>query len=142
MKKKLIREENLKSCEVQIVAKRYARNPESFKTESAYFSVIGTFKIDPNKRYRNWSLVKIVRPFKMSFMRESGMKTVIALFDGQQTTILKPTQKMQFGVDFETTEPKRITMKEAKELLDSGAYLCELSGDTDLTSLPIAKFSK
>jgi len=139
-------ERNLKTCVVEFVGKRYARNPESFKPEYAFFHLTGTFSIEPNKRFESWTLTKIIRPYRFTWMSEPSVKTVIGLCDGEQTIILNPCGEMQYGVNLEFSEAKRITAKEAQTLISQGAKVVELDPNSDGIAkgdgLPFARFSK
>ena len=139
---KAIIERGLKTCTLQIIGKRYAVNPETLKPMSALFSLVGTFSIEETKknRYREWSFTKIVRPYRFSWMNDFAVKTVISLTDGKSTQIIKPTQNFDSGVEFEITEPKKITAKEAQVLIDLGASVYELDENDNLKGLAIVKF--
>jgi hypothetical protein len=143
---KAIIERGLKTCTIQFVGKRNATNYENGKPISILFSMVGTFSIEPNKRFREWSFTKIVRPYKFTWMQEFGVKTVILLCDGSQTQVLNPKSEMQYGVNFEISEPKRISAKEAQTLIERGAKVVELDPNSDEfmkgDGLPITRFSK
>ena len=139
---KSTKEKDLKLVKVQIVGKRHNVNPDTLKTMSAFFSMEGTFTIEEtkNKRYRDWSLIKIVRAQKFSWDSDFRMVTRVLLTDSFSTFIINPSQEMPNGVEFETTIPLRITSKEAQALIDSGAYVFELDENDNLKSLALARF--
>jgi hypothetical protein len=143
---KAIIERDLKSCTIQLVGKRSARNPDTYKPESAFFSMVGTFSIENNKRFREFSLIKIIRAFRFSWQKEFGVKTVIFLTDGEITFKLDVTENQEFGVNFEMTNPVRISTKEAVDLISKGARVVELDPNSDSIfkgeGLPIARFGK
>jgi hypothetical protein len=139
---KSTKEKDLKMVRVQIVGTRHNVNPESLKSMKAFFSMEGTFTIEEtkNKRYRDWSLIKIVRAQKFSWDSDFRMVTRVLLTDSYSTQIINPSQEMPNGVEFETTIPRRITPKEAQTQIDSGAYIFALDENDNLKSLATARF--
>lgn len=81
-----------------------------------------------------------VRPYRFTWMREISMKTVVSLFDGSQSFVVKPDETMQVGIEFEKTEPKKITQKEAQQFVSKGAYIFELTEDDKLEGVAVVKF--
>jgi len=141
-KPKAVITRNVKICTVQFLGKRYAINPDSLKTMSAFFHMTGTFTIDPNKKYSGWSLTKIIAPKRFTWDTTFTMRTRVYLHDDAQQTIpLDPTTPMENGVNFEITEPKRINAKEAQELINAGAIVVELDEEDRIKSGAIVKFS-
>ncbi len=140
-KKKLIEERNVKSCVVQIVGKRFALNPDTLKIISAFFEITGTYSIDSNKRFSLWTLTKIIRPYKFSWMQEHGMKTRLFVHDSEGRTVpLSPMEETPFGIECEMSEPKRITKAEAEKLIAEGAFIFELDENDQIRGLAIVKF--
>jgi hypothetical protein len=138
-------ERNVKSCTIEIIGKRYARNPESYKPESALFHMVGTFEIESNKRYSGWSLTKKIAAFRFSWMPTWSVRTRVFLHDSAGSTFpLNPCEsEQQNGVEFTLTEPKRISNKEAQILISQGAITVELDPNSDkISNLPIARFSR
>lgn len=140
-KTKAIIERDLKTATVQVCAQRYAVNPDTYKTMSAWFSVQATFTIDPNKKFRNFTLIKLTRFRKFTWEENGRVITATMLTDGKQTVRIAPTDQNNInGVDIELTEAKRITLKEARELITNGAYVCELDGNDRLKPVSVANF--
>ena len=133
-------ERDLKTTTVQICAQRYAVNPDTYKTMSAWFSVQAIFTIDPNKKFRNFSLTKLTRFRKFSWEETGRIIIAILLTDGNTTVRRSSTDRDLNGVDVELTEPKRITLKEAQELIAHGAFVCEIDSNDRLQSVSVANF--
>lgn len=139
---KPITEKGLKTVMIQIVGKRTAIDSD-LKPISAWFLMEGTYEIEKTKndKYRNFSLIKIFRAQKFTWDTDFHMHTTIFLSDTFTTFMLKPTEPMPLGVDFSITSPKRISAKEAEELItQKGAFVVKLSPEDNLQSLAVARF--
>ena len=140
---KSVTEKGLKTCMIQIVGKRTAIDAD-LKPISAWFLMEGTFEIEKTKndKYRNFTLIRIFRAQKFSWDTDFHMHTSIFLSDGFTTFRLNPTDgDLPNGVDFSITSPKKISEKEAIELMNlKGAYVVKLDPEDNLRGLAVAKF--
>jgi hypothetical protein len=139
---KSTKEKGLKTCTVQIVGKRSAIDAD-LKPISAWFLMEGTFEIEKTKndKYKNFSLIRIFRAQKFTWDLDFHMHTTIFLSDSFTTFMLKPTEPMPNGVDFSITSPKKISQKEADELINlKGAYVVKLDAEDNLQTLAVARF--
>jgi len=132
----------LKTCMIQIVGKRTAIDSD-LRPISAWFYMEGTFEIEMTKKdkYHNFTLISIYRAQKFSWDMDFHMHRTVFLTDGFTTFMLKPTDEMPLGVDFEISLPKRISEKEAEELINlKGAYVVKLGSEDTLQTLAVARF--
>ena len=137
---KSTKEKDLKIVGIQIVGKRTAFDAD-LKPISAWFYCEGRFEIDSNKRFKNFTMIKIFRAQKFTWDSDFHMVTKVLLTDGFTTFIITPTQELPYGVELSVTTPKRITEKEAIELINQkGAYVVKLGSEDTLQTLAVARF--